>query len=182
VKVELVAAKLHILNNAKTPPSDRRRNQRGEETRLRSVISTCAGEPHQNLAPAPQDHPGNSQSHGRDVFLEVETPMLTRSDAGRRADYLVPSRVHHGAVFTRCRIPTNLQADPDDRRPRRLLPDRQVASATKICAPTPAGIHAARRRDVLSAAVRIFSRDRKSDGARLRRRGSRPKRRFRTCL
>ena len=69
-------------------------------------------------------------------FWEIETPILAQVDAGGRArlpraEPRPPRRVLRAAA-----VAADLQADPDDRRHRSLLPDRRAASATRISAPT----------------------------------------------
>jgi aspartyl-tRNA synthetase len=100
-EVELIATKLHILNNAKTPPFliedeinaaeetrlryrylDLRRNQLSHNLRLRHKIVLEIRKTMDELG-----------------FIEVETPMLTRSTPEGARDYLVPSRVHHGQFY-----------------------------------------------------------------------------------
>jgi aspartyl-tRNA synthetase len=100
-EVELIATKLHILNNAKTPPFpiedeinaaeetrlryrylDLRRNQLSRNLRLRHKIVLEIRKTMDELG-----------------FIEVETPMLTRSTPEGARDYLVPSRVHHGQFY-----------------------------------------------------------------------------------
>jgi len=100
-EVELIATKLHILNNAKTPPFpiedeinaaeetrlryrylDLRRNQLSRNLRLRHKIVLEIRKTMDELG-----------------FTEVETPMLTRSTPEGARDYLVPSRVHHGQFY-----------------------------------------------------------------------------------
>jgi len=100
-EVELIATKLHILNNAKTPPFqiedeitaaeetrlryrylDLRRNQLNRNMRLRHKIVLEIRKTMDDLG-----------------FIEVETPMLTRSTPEGARDYLVPSRVHHGQFY-----------------------------------------------------------------------------------
>jgi aspartyl-tRNA synthetase len=100
-EVELVASKLHILNTAKTPPfAIEDETNAAEETRLR----------YRYLDLRRPRELGNLTLRHRIIleirkvmdemgFIEVETPMLTRSTPEGARDYLVPSRVHHGQFY-----------------------------------------------------------------------------------
>ena len=99
--VELVAAKLHILNNAKTPPFPIEEEiNAAEETRLRyRYLDLRRPKPHQNLALRHKIVLEMRKAMDEMGFIEVETPMLTRSTPEGARDYLVPSRVHHGQFY-----------------------------------------------------------------------------------
>jgi len=100
-EVELVAAKLHILNNAKTPPFPIEAEiNAAEETRLRyRYLDLRRPKPHQNLALRHKIVLEMRKAMDEMGFIEVETPMLTRSTPEGARDYLVPSRVHHGQFY-----------------------------------------------------------------------------------
>src|SRR6267154_5624540 len=100
-EVELVAAKLHILNNAKTPPFPIEDEiNAAEETRLRfRYLDLRRPRPHRNLALRHKIILEIRKTMDEMGFIEVETPMLTRSTPEGARDYLVPSRVHHGQFY-----------------------------------------------------------------------------------
>ncbi len=100
-EVELVAGKLHILNNAKTPPFPVEDEiNAAEETRLRyRYIDLRRAKPHRNLALRHKIVLEIRKVMDEMGFIEVETPMLTRSTPEGARDYLVPSRVHHGQFY-----------------------------------------------------------------------------------
>jgi len=100
-EVELVAAKLHILNNAKTPPFPIEDEiNAAEETRLRfRYIDLRRSKPHRNLALRHKIILEIRKVMDEMGFLEVETPMLTRSTPEGARDFLVPSRIHHGQFY-----------------------------------------------------------------------------------
>ncbi len=100
-EVELVAAKLHILNNAKTPPFPIEDEiNAAEETRLRfRYLDLRRPKPHRNLALRHKIILEIRKVMDEMGFLEVETPMLTRSTPEGARDFLVPSRVHHGQFY-----------------------------------------------------------------------------------
>jgi aspartyl-tRNA synthetase len=100
-EVELIAVKLHILNNAKTPPFPIEEEINAtEETRLRyRYLDLRRPKPHRNLALRHKIVLEIRKTMDEMGFIEVETPMLTRSTPEGARDYLVPSRVHHGQFY-----------------------------------------------------------------------------------
>ncbi|MBZ5542008.1 MAG: aspartate--tRNA ligase [Acidobacteriia bacterium] len=100
-EVEIIAGKLHILNNAKTPPFPIEEEINAtEETRLRfRYLDLRRPKPHRNLALRHKVILEIRKVMDELGFLEVETPMLTRSTPEGARDYLVPSRVHHGQFY-----------------------------------------------------------------------------------
>ena len=100
-EVELNATRLHILNNSKTPPFPiEDQINVAEETRLRfRYLDLRRPKPHANLALRHKIILEIRKTMDDMGFLEVETPMLTRSTPEGARDYLVPSRVHHGKFY-----------------------------------------------------------------------------------
>jgi aspartyl-tRNA synthetase len=100
-EIELLATKLHILNNAKTPPFPIEEEiNAAEETRLRyRYLDLRRPKPHHNLALRHRIILEIRKVMDELGFIEVETPMLTRSTPEGARDYLVPSRVHHGQFY-----------------------------------------------------------------------------------
>jgi aspartyl-tRNA synthetase len=100
-EVELVATKLHILNNSKTPPFQiEDETTAAEETRLRyRYLDLRRPKPHRNLALRHRIILEIRKVMDELGFIEVETPMLTRSTPEGARDFLVPSRVHHGQFY-----------------------------------------------------------------------------------
>ncbi len=100
-EVEIIANKLHILNNAKTPPFQIEDEvNAAEETRLRyRYLDLRRPKQHANLTLRHKILLEIRKTMDEMGFLEVETPMLTRSTPEGARDYLVPSRVHHGQFY-----------------------------------------------------------------------------------
>jgi len=100
-EIELVASKLHILNTAKTPPFPIENEiNAAEETRLRyRYLDLRRPKPHANLALRHKIVLEMRKAMDEMGFIEVETPMLTRSTPEGARDYLVPSRVHRGQFY-----------------------------------------------------------------------------------
>jgi aspartyl-tRNA synthetase len=100
-EVEVLAARLHILNNAKTPPFQIEDEvTASEETRLRyRYLDLRRPRPHRNIELRHRVIFEIRKALDELGFFEIETPMLTRSTPEGARDYLVPSRVHHGQFY-----------------------------------------------------------------------------------
>jgi aspartyl-tRNA synthetase len=99
-QVEVLGLELNVLNAAETPPFQLEDSDIHEETRLRyRYIDLRRPEMQEKLRlRARITHALRSflDSHG---FIDIETPMLTRSTPEGARDYLVPSRTHPGEFF-----------------------------------------------------------------------------------
>ena len=99
-QVEVLGKTLSVLNAAETPPFQLDDQDVQEETRLRyRYIDLRRPEMQEKIRlRARITHSMRSflDSHG---FIDVETPILTRSTPEGARDYLVPSRTHTGEFF-----------------------------------------------------------------------------------
>jgi len=100
-EVEVMATRLHILNNAKTPPFPIENEvTASEETRLRyRYLDLRRPQLHANIELRHKIVLEVRKTMDELGFFEIETPMLTRSTPEGARDYLVPSRVHHGQFY-----------------------------------------------------------------------------------
>ncbi|WP_164216303.1 aspartate--tRNA ligase [Virgibacillus sp. YIM 98842] len=100
-KIEVIASGLHVLNKSKTPPFAIKEDpETAEDLRLkyryidlrRSTLQETFKLRHQTT----QSVRNFLNEQG---FLEMETPILTKSTPEGARDYLVPSRVHGGEFY-----------------------------------------------------------------------------------
>jgi len=99
--IEVSASDIRLLNEAKTPPfmiADE--IEISEETRLKyRYIDLRRPRMQRNLVMRHRATMAIRQYFDEHGFLEIETPMLTKSTPEGARDYLVPSRVHPGEFF-----------------------------------------------------------------------------------
>ena len=100
-EIEVVASGIELLNASKTPPfSINEDTPVTEETRLRyRYLDLRKPRLQHNLALRHRVLLAARRYFDTEGFLELETPMLTRSTPEGARDYLVPSRVHPGEFF-----------------------------------------------------------------------------------
>ena len=99
-KIEILAKEIEILNPAATPPFMIDDENISETVRLQNrVIDLRRPVMQRNLRLRYQVAMGVRRYLDAQGFIDIETPMLTRSTPEGARDYLVPSRVHPGEFF-----------------------------------------------------------------------------------
>ena len=99
-EVEMLATEIEILNPSLTPPFMLDDDNLTETVRLEHrYIDLRRPAMQKNLMLRYKVAKNLRDYLDENGFIEVETPMLTRSTPEGARDYLVPSRVHHGQFF-----------------------------------------------------------------------------------
>ena len=102
-KIELRVTALEILNKSLTPPVSPNANAQdlpGEDLRLKHrYLDLRRPELQKVLIMRDRMVKGMRDYFADQQFIDVETPCLGRSTPEGARDYLVPSRVHHGAFY-----------------------------------------------------------------------------------
>jgi aspartyl-tRNA synthetase len=99
-EVEMLATEIEILNPSLTPPFMLDDDNLSEMVRLEHrYIDLRRPAMQKNLMLRYKVAKNLRDYLDENGFIEVETPMLTRSTPEGARDYLVPSRVHHGQFF-----------------------------------------------------------------------------------
>ena len=99
--IEVVASSLRILSEAETPPFPIEENSKTkEEIRLKyRYLDLRRPDLQRSLIMKSKVATIARQFMADEGFLEIETPMLTKSTPEGARDYLVPSRVHPGTFY-----------------------------------------------------------------------------------
>lgn len=99
-KIEILAKEIDIINTAATPPFQIDEENLSETVRLSNrVIDLRRPMMQRNLRLRYQVTMAVRRYLDEHGFIDIETPMLTRSTPEGARDYLVPSRVHPGEFF-----------------------------------------------------------------------------------
>jgi len=99
-EVEMLASEIEILNPSLTPPFMLDDDNLSEMVRLEHRYVDLRRPVMQKNLMLRYRVTKNLRDYLDDAgFIEIETPMLTRSTPEGARDYLVPSRIHHGEFF-----------------------------------------------------------------------------------
>ncbi len=99
-EIEILAKDIEVLNTAATPPFQIDDENLSENVRLTNrVIDLRRPAMQKNLRLRYRVAMGVRNHLDKQGFIDIETPMLTRSTPEGARDYLVPSRVHPGEFF-----------------------------------------------------------------------------------
>ena len=99
-EIEVLCHEIEILNTAVTPPFQLDEENLSENVRLtHRVIDLRRPQMQKNLILRYQVAMAFRRFLDSNGFIDIETPMLTKSTPEGARDYLVPSRVHDGQFF-----------------------------------------------------------------------------------
>ena len=99
-KVEVLCHELEVLNPSVTPPFQLDEDNLSETTRLtHRVLDLRRPQMQRNLMLRYRMAMEVRRFLDSNGFIDIETPMLTKSTPEGARDYLVPSRVHDGMFF-----------------------------------------------------------------------------------
>jgi aspartyl-tRNA synthetase len=99
-EVEVLARSIEILNASLTPPFQMDEEHLSENVRLEyRFLDLRRPMMQNNLRLRYKVTMAVREFFDRHGFIDIETPVLTRSTPEGARDYLVPSRVHHGDFF-----------------------------------------------------------------------------------
>ncbi|HJV07547.1 MAG TPA: aspartate--tRNA ligase [Chromobacteriaceae bacterium] len=99
-EIEILAKEIEILNSAATPPFQIDDENISENVRLLNRVIDLRRAPMQRNLRLRYRVAMNVRNYlDKQGFIDIETPMLTRSTPEGARDYLVPSRVHPGEFF-----------------------------------------------------------------------------------
>ncbi|HEY3176096.1 MAG TPA: aspartate--tRNA ligase [Candidatus Polarisedimenticolia bacterium] len=101
-EIEVVAQRLEVLNRSEVPPFpiDEQEGTAAEELRLKYRFLDLRRAPLQRTLAMRHRIALEARKYlDQEGYLELETPMLTRSTPEGARDYVVPSRVHPGSIY-----------------------------------------------------------------------------------
>src|SRR5664280_1250965 len=100
-EVEVVASKIWILNESRTPPFPMEEHvEVADDVRLKyRYVDLRRPQMQRNIILRSKIAFAVRQQHTNQGFMEIETPFMTRSTPEGARDYLVPSRVQPGTFY-----------------------------------------------------------------------------------
>jgi len=100
-EIEVIASEMDLLSKSETPPFEiKDETETNEDLRLQHRVLDIRRTPVKNALMLRHKITKTIRDYfDRHGFLEIETPILTKSTPEGARDYLVPSRLYHGSFF-----------------------------------------------------------------------------------